>query len=385
MTGNQLTILAVPWFVLSTTGSAAQTGITAFFTILPAILAAFFGGVIVDRIGYKQASIVSDVASGATVALIPLLYMLNLLPFWLLLVLVFCGALLDAPGATARAALVPELAEAAEMSLERATSFMQIVERSSWLIGFPLAGILVAVFGAQNVLWIDALTFAASALLIALVLSNYGPQKEKEDSGNYLEELTGGLRFIYTQKLLLLMIISVMVTNFLDAAQSSVVLPVFAKEVYGSAVSLGLMFGLAGGGAVIGALLYSAIGHHYSRRWFLLGALAMVSLPRIALLFFPPLYVVLITQTLVGVAAGPLNPIMRTVFFERIPSELRGRVLGVTSAGALIAAPLGVLLAGYVVEWAGLRFALLGVISGYLLNTIVLFFSPTLREMDEPT
>ena len=116
MTGNQLALLAIPWFVLATTGSAAQTGITAFFTLLPTVLATFFGGAFIDRIGFKPASIIADLASGVTVLLIPMLFAAGWLPFWLLQVLVFLGALLDAPGVTARDALLPELAAAAMLN-----------------------------------------------------------------------------------------------------------------------------------------------------------------------------------------------------------------------------------------------------------------------------
>jgi MFS family permease len=117
-----LTVIAFPWFVLVTTGSAALTGLTALFNILPIVIAGFFGGTLVDRLGYKRMSIVSDIASGLTVIFVPILFALGLLPFWMLLLLVFLSGLLDAPGSTARAALVPELAEAAGMPLERAGS-----------------------------------------------------------------------------------------------------------------------------------------------------------------------------------------------------------------------------------------------------------------------
>ena len=72
-TGNVLATIAIPWFVLQTTGSAAQTGITGFFTILPVVVAGFLGGALIDRLGYKPTSIIADLASGVTVALIPLL------------------------------------------------------------------------------------------------------------------------------------------------------------------------------------------------------------------------------------------------------------------------------------------------------------------------
>ena len=93
--------------MLVTTGSAAKTGITLFFSITPIVIAGFFGGALVDRLGYKRTSIIADLASGVTVAAIALCHQLDLLSFPLLLALVFLGALLDAPGGTARAALVP--------------------------------------------------------------------------------------------------------------------------------------------------------------------------------------------------------------------------------------------------------------------------------------
>ena len=105
LVGNVFTTIAVPWFVLQTTGSATQTGVTGFFTILPVVLAGFLGGTLIDRLGYKRTSIISDLASGVTTALIPLLYFTAGLEFWQLLLLVFLGALLDTPGSTARAIL----------------------------------------------------------------------------------------------------------------------------------------------------------------------------------------------------------------------------------------------------------------------------------------
>src|SRR6476660_10255998 len=118
LVGNVFTLIAIPWLVLQTTGSATKTGITGFFNILPVILAGFLGGTIVDRLGYKRTSIISDVASGITTALVPILYFTLGLQFWQLMVLVFLGAFLDTPGNTARAALLPELAEKAGMGIE---------------------------------------------------------------------------------------------------------------------------------------------------------------------------------------------------------------------------------------------------------------------------
>ncbi|HET6821590.1 MAG TPA: MFS transporter, partial [Anaerolineales bacterium] len=164
--GNVFSLIAIPWFVLQTTGSATQTGVTGFFTILPVVLAGFFGGTLIDRLGYKRTSIIADLASCVTTALIPLLYIKIGLEFWQLIVLVFLGALLDAPGSTARAALLPELAEQAGIPIERATSLVHVIERGARFVGAPLAGFLIGIMGTANVLWLNAASFIVSAAII---------------------------------------------------------------------------------------------------------------------------------------------------------------------------------------------------------------------------
>src|SRR5215211_2902061 len=99
--GNVLAFVAIPWFVLQTTGSAARTGLAGGAFLMAAVVAGVVGGPFVDRIGFKRASIVADLMAAVTVALIPLLYHTIGLSFWQLLVLVFLGGLFDAPGHTA--------------------------------------------------------------------------------------------------------------------------------------------------------------------------------------------------------------------------------------------------------------------------------------------
>ena len=122
LVGNSLTGLAIPWFVLETTGSAARTGLVAFAGLVPTVLAAFFGGALVDRLGFKRTSVAADLASGLSVAAIPLLAHTAGLAFWHLVALTFLGALLDAPEGTARGGLLPDLAAAAAVPLERANA-----------------------------------------------------------------------------------------------------------------------------------------------------------------------------------------------------------------------------------------------------------------------
>src|SRR5436853_2119911 len=166
--GNVMAAVAVPWFVLQTTGSPVKTGLTAFFEALPVVIAAFFGGAIVDRLGHKRVSIIADIASALAVVLIPLLHNTIGLAFWQLLGLVFLSALFNIPGGTARGTLLPELIERAGIRPERANSAYQAIPRLAILLGPPLAALLIVAIGASNVLWFDAATFAASAAIVSI-------------------------------------------------------------------------------------------------------------------------------------------------------------------------------------------------------------------------
>jgi MFS family permease len=125
LVGSALTLIALPWFVLQTTGSAFQMGLTGFVETLAVILAGFFGGALVDRTGYKLVSIVADLTSGRCIFVIPLLHNNVGLAFWQLLGLVFLAALFNTPGNTARHALLPQLTERVGFRLEQANAAYQ--------------------------------------------------------------------------------------------------------------------------------------------------------------------------------------------------------------------------------------------------------------------
>lgn len=381
LTGNVAALVAIPWFVLQTTGSATKTGVTAFAGLLPVVLSGLFGGALVDRLGYRRTSVLADLASAGAVAAIPLLHSTIGLQFWHLLALVFLGGLLDAPGGTARTALLPDVAARAGWSYERATGATAVVERASRLAGAPFAGLLIAVTGPTNVLWIDAATFLVSAAAVALGIARPGVARDRVRTP-YLRELRDGYAFLRRDRTLGVLVFIVSLSNAFDAV-AMIALPVLAQRVYESSVSLGLMIGAGGAGSVVGALAFAAVGDRVSRRavyvWGYM--LVTVSFPVAAL--YPPLGLLLAAKVVSGLAAGPLNPVIDTVFLERVPAGMRGRVFGVTQAAAWVAMPLGVLVAGAIIEAVGLRATLLGSGAAYLAVTLAARFSPALRGLDD--
>ena len=381
LAGNAVAQLAIPWYVLITTGSATLTGLAVFFNFLPIVLATFFGGVVVDRLGFRASSIVADLASAGAVAAIPLLESTVGIELWQLFALVFLGALLDAPGATARAALLPDVVELAGGRMERASGIRSAIQQSAILIGAPVGGILVAAFGATTALWLDAASFLVSAALVGGFVPRPVAPGETEERGRFFAELAEGMRFIWRQRVLRAVVLMVLLSNLLEAP-FPVVMSVFAREEYGSASDLGLMFGVFGGGALAGSLVYSAIGHRLPRRRTFLWCFTGIPIAYLALATLPSLPVALVALGFTGLVAGPINPLLFTVTTELVPTHLRGRVFGAVRGGAWAAIPLGTLLGGVLVGVIGVAATFLAI--GVLLALVVAygFVNPAFREMD---
>jgi MFS family permease len=135
---------------------------------------------------------------------------------------------------------------------------------------------------------------------------------------------------------------------------------------------------------VASGLVFGALGHRLPRRITFIALFVLVGLPFWLLALAPPFPVAVAALLWTGLAAGPLNPLLMTVFQERIPAEMRGRVFGMLMAIALVAAPLGMVLTGYLVENLTVTTTLLIIAACYLLVTLGQLFNPALREMDSP-
>ncbi len=355
-TGNGITTLAVPWFVLATTGSTAQTGIVGAAFALSPIVAGILGGPLVDRAGFKRASIIADILSGITVALIPTLYLLDLLNFGLLLALIFLGAAMDVPGRTARRSLVPRLSRMAGMSLERSNSIFTLSGNiSADLLGPIAAGALITVLGSAQVLFVDAATFAISILLVWFFIrlpasENVSDETAETDNtvdNGYIAEIKEGFQFLIHDAVLSKILPIAIFTNFIGSALGALVIIVYARETFGGAGALGLLFASFGLGAAVGTILYGIVGERFPRYW---SFVAMAAGGAISLWLLPVVPVLGINMAVIfifGFAVGPANALVGVIVMSRVPERLLGRVSGAMATGFSIAAPLGPLVAGF--------------------------------------
>jgi MFS family permease len=197
-----------------------------------------------------------------------------------------------------------------------------------------------------------------------------------------MDDVREGLRFIIRNPLLRTIVITATIANFLQSPMFSVVFPVFINQVYGEATRLGWLLAAFGAGSVAGAIGYGAVGHALPRRLLFIGGFGGVGLG-IAVFTLLPLFPIMIAANVaIGIVAGPLNPMIRTLLQERTPPELLARVFGTVVALAVLATPAGVLLAGYLIESIGVQNTIIAIAVGSVVVGGSLFFSRPLRTME---
>jgi MFS family permease len=369
--GTRVSAIAIPWFVLTTTGSPVKTGLVALAEMAPLVLVKAFGGPWIDRVGGRRISVLADTASTGVVALVPLLHLLHLLHFPLLLALVAVAGALRGPGDSAKATLVPDIARAAKVPLERVTGLESTTERLASFFAYAVAGGLITLVGTVNALWIDAATFGVCAVLIARWIPKPLPEKAVPTEESYSHRLLEGWRFLRKDKLMMPLVLMIAMTNLLDTAIAAVLLPVWIKDHGYGPGHTSLILTSFGVTATLFALLASAVGDRLPRKLVFTLAFLICGAPRfIVMASDAPVWGLMVVYAVGGIGAGFINPVLGALFIERIPSEMLGRVTSLAESVAWAGVPLGGVAAGAAVAGIGLAPALLVAGAVYLVATM---------------
>jgi MFS family permease len=369
-TGSQMSSLALPWFVLVSTGSAKQMSFVLAGSVAGYALFGIPSGAVLAALGSRRTMLIADAARAPLTAAIPVLHWTGTLSLGPLIAIAFVLGVLSTPYLSAQRVAVPELLGEETEPVARANALFQGATRISMLGGPALAGVLIGVVGAPAVLVVDAGTFVAAFLLVLLFVPApcARPLVTEEEPAGVLR----GVRYLARDRLLATWTAAFVIG---DASFQVIFagIPVLVVRHYGANPRLaGILYACWALGAVAGNVgSYRSGGRARS-----LGLIALASplqaLPLWVLAVATPAWAAALGLVASGVSNGLLNPTIHSLFTLRPPPALRPNVITANTTASTVGAPVALLVAAPLFGAWGVRPVLALAVSGQTLAVLLI-------------
>jgi MFS family permease len=342
-------VVAQDWLVLQLTDRALPLGVNTALQFLPVLLFGLWSGVVADRFEKRRILFLTQGLMGVLALVLGLLTLGGAAELWMVYLLAFllgCATALDNP---ARQSFMSEL-----VAVEDLPSVIALNSASfnlARIVGPALAGVVVSLWGVSPAFFLNALSFGAVLLALALmdpreiIRSHLGSGA----SGGVGE----GLRYIWKTRglrapLLLIAVVATLGINF------RVVIPVLARFAFeGGPHTYGLLAALFAGGGLLGALGTAAF-FHPSYRLMVVSA-AVFGLCSLGAALAPSLFWECAALLPVGATSMSFLSTGNSLLQMQCLPEMRGRVMSLYAVILLGGTPIGGALVGWLSEVQGPR------------------------------
>jgi len=383
--GNGIIAVALPLIVLQTGLSPLSVGAVSIATAAPALLIGLCAGVLLDRVNRKTFSIASDIVSACAVAAIPLVDALWGLNLWWFVVLGIVGACGDVPGLTARQVLVPAVARHTGVSLERLVGLRQSSTSMALVIGPAAAGTLLTLLDGSAVLLVTAATSGAAALLTAAIphhLGRIGCVDAKPDRrASVWIQLTAGAAVLRRSKFLTGTVALTVGMAVVLGGLQGLVLPLYFSLLARPDL-LGFVLTALAVGMLVGTGTFAAVGARIRRLFWMTGAITGTTAGFVLIATLASPAVVFAGAALLGVAMAVQGAVVAVLHAERVPDDVRGRVLSIQNACLQVAVPAGIGVVGVVAQYGSPVVAGLTITAVWLAVVIALALSQALADLE---
>jgi DHA3 family macrolide efflux protein-like MFS transporter len=376
--GDRMHSIALVWWVLQKTGSAALMGTVLIASSIPAVLLGPIAGSYVDRWNRKAIIVGMDLARGAIVSWIAFLAIRGTLEVWQLLVATAAMAIGSIFFGPAVSATIPNLVRRDEIT--RANSLSQMVAQGSGILGPAVGGVLVAVLGVGGVFLLNGVSFIISGIAALFVAV---PPTERADGErkHILSDLKEGFLFVKGLPTVFGILKVVGVLNFFTAP-FAILLPIVVRNVlHRGADALGFLETAISVGFLAASGILASVKEIRRKHPLIIWGIAAggVCLGLMGVIMTYPGYLVLMGA--IGILIGISNILMISYSQSVVPDRMRGRVFGLmtTLSGGLQPVAFGIV--GLVADVIPISAVFL--VSGVALAVggLYLYMVPGMREV----
>ena len=360
--GTWMQTTAQQWLVYKLTGSVASLGIFGFASQLPMLLLAWMGGYVGDRYNRHRGVMVTQSCSMVLAFLLATLTLSHVIREWQLIAIAFLVGIVNAFDVPIRQAFFVHMV--GKEDLPNAIALNSSIFNGARVVGPAIAGFAIVLVGEGWCFFLNGVSFIA--VLVALWMMKIERSAPRQKDASPLRSFVQGFRFAMSD-LPIRSALLMLCTLSLFGLQYSVFLPIYAHDIlHGGARALGLLMSAAGVGAVLGALQFAARTHYKGLSKWIAATCATCAIGLIVMSQARSFWLCVAVLFVVGFAATSQMAATNTIIQERVPEELRSRLMAVYATMFMGVQPIGALLAGGIAKRIGTPDAVL------LLGSLVL-------------
>jgi MFS family permease len=305
--GSQLSNLALPWFVLVTTHSPTHMGLVFAIELVPFVLFGTPAGSIVDKFGPRTTMLVSDLARAPIIATVPFLHAVGGLSYGVVLSIAFLHGLFSTAYFTCQRVAIPSIVGDDEQRIASANSVIEGATNVANFGGPALAGVLIALIGAANVMWFDAASYLVAFVLIAFFVRVTRVVHDPTASGG----LWAGLRYLRRDRFVGRAVLTPLLFGF-NFPIIIASFPVIAYLDYNHDPRVaGWLLMAYGGGSVVGSLATYLVLARFPPMQIAVAAAVGLAAPMWLLVPHVPLGVMILALGIIGFS----NPLSNAPYF----------------------------------------------------------------------
>ena len=380
--GDWVLGVALPFFVYQVSGSTIATAVMVAMELLPRLLFGSIAGVFVDRWDRRKVMVITSISQGLVI--VPLFLVQSGESLWLVYAVTFVQVTLAMFFGPAENALLPLLVP--EDRLIQANSLNAMNNNFARLIGPPLGGGILALWGLTGVVLVDSITFVIAGLMILAITSSGrvapGPQEEPKPEGTswsrFWNEWKEGMSIVRKDRVVSVLFITVVMLNFGGVMIDPLGAAYIVDVVKAGAEVFGLLVTVQAIGGIIGGLLAGRVGDRISTARLYGWAEIVLAVVMVIRYNIPEIPVLFVMTLILGLPAALGVAALDTLFQRNVPNTHMGRIYGALNSTVGITSLFGVLgISGVLGEVLGIV-PVLNIAAGITMLTglVALLFLP---------
>lgn len=385
-TGTWMQAVAQGWLVLQLSNSPFWLGMDGFMATVPGLFLTLAGGVFADLMDRRKLLIYTQAVAGVAAITLGFLVLTHVVHVWMVLCLSFVTGSCMALAGPSYMALVFDLVGREDLANAIALNSTQF--QLARALGPVAAGVGIKLFGLPGCFMANGVSFVfvvGAMMMVKFDRPHAGdshPPRSMKEKGVFVSDLIAGLRYVAGRpRVFMLLIISAVTSLF--GAPYIYMTPVFARDIFHlGETGLAVLMGMAGTGALFGALFLAYLGDFRHKGWFVLGGDLAFAICLICFSLSTHFGLSLIFLFALGFGIVCSVAVTNTLLQKLVTDEMRGRVMSMFMLSFIGAMPIGNVIAGAASHRFGVQRTLAaGGLIIAIFVTIVLVRSPRLREL----